>query len=244
MNATWRLYRTYLRLKRECAAYVRANDARIVGDAMNRLNRVAYNDLGRARKEPIYALKNALVKLWYQRGYAQGVQLQTQTQTCWRCGGSGDEPYEPHREVADGVYEDWCLKCQGTGIWRQHRLYAFDFAVDGKCYRWHQPKSLVSWDVIPTCEITTEYKRYTPPEEVGEVIDLTNSAEVEADYCTVLEYLRWQGVPSAELRELMTARQVITVLWKASAWNRRWRRLTRWAKRLRARNVDWVDIPF
>lgn len=241
MDYRIRLYLDYLTMKRQASAYVSANDERIVGNAMFRLNHAAYHSTFGSHKTPIYTLKNQLVKLWYQRGLATRVLMQTQTQLCWRCEGSGEDPYEYHREVADGVFEDWCLKCQGSGIWRQHTLYAFDFVVNGKQFSWHQPASLIDYAVTPTADEITEYERRDASDEV---VFVGTPEGADLDYCIVLQYLKQQGVPRSDLHELMTFRQLAKVLWHSSKWYWRWRDLRTWWRIHTTRRGDTIDIPF
>lgn len=103
--------------------------------ALWRLNRYA-NNLGRGSKRRIiYALKNAYIRMLYEQGYCTQAVLETQKLECW------------HTRAYNDGWDDYCPKCDNTGIYAEYELYRFTFNVDGCWYSWHQPVDLVDFPV-------------------------------------------------------------------------------------------------
>lgn len=154
--------------------WLRHNDAdAIAAYALFHLNRAARHLTG---KRYIYALKNSLLRHFYEHGFCVSVKPQKQYAICWDCSGTGNY-------YAQGD----CWKCGGTGIYRTHHLYRFVFAVSGRRYVWHQPQALVTWPV----EITEpDVGKYSPgPSPAPPDKDLR-----ELYYVTLHEYLRQRGL--------------------------------------------------
>lgn len=189
----------HLRIYREARAYVNANDDRVALDILWTLNHLARANFGDLQYT-IYACKHAAIRNLYERGLCVSLTKQTQTQTCWRCDGTGIEPYETY-DVEGG----WCLKCGGSGIWAQHALYQFVFEVCGKRYVWHQPEKLVTWPVMVTDETIAEYVPL--PIDPLHVYLREYPAHLIPIHIAILHaYLRKHGVPADSL-------PAVTTLW-------------------------------
>lgn len=116
----------------------------IVCHAMFRLNRTAQTYPRRyPGMDVIYGLKNLLIEQLYKRGCAEQVRRAEQRFICFRCDGTGIDPYAWDEDSA-------CEKCGGDGIFRTVHLWDFTFRVDGRAFRWHQPFQLVKFDVALT----------------------------------------------------------------------------------------------
>lgn len=100
------------------------------------LNRYA-RELGRCtRRAGIYRLKNTFVRWAYENGYRTECRPVKQVLECWHT-----------RGYAEG-WDDYCPKCDNTGIYRQFDLvlFGFDFPGIGR-FCWHQPRALVDWPI-------------------------------------------------------------------------------------------------
>ena len=95
----------------------------------------------------IYALKNQMVELLYQKGYCTACWIHTQVlpaKVCRECMGTSP------RYTGD----DYCDRCANTGEYlpaKTLRFYVFKFAI-GRGYTWHQPDNLVKFPVDVTRE--------------------------------------------------------------------------------------------
>lgn len=127
----------------------------VAAESMWALNTFARQSEDKELKRWIYALKNNLVQVLYQRGYCVHLTRSFQRQECW---GTRNYGCGPH-----------CPKCGGTGIFRENELYTFYFQIGGRRYSWHQPGDLVNWPVQLTDRQVDEYK--PPPERT---VKLTN----------------------------------------------------------------------
>jgi len=219
----------YLQQRREHWAarqYVNANDDRAALDAMFLLNHMAKgSSMGR---ETIYALKNCLVRNLYERGFCVSATLHQQVFICWRCDGTGVDPY--------GGWDEWddpnCTKCDGTGIYREHTLYQFVFRVCGKTYVWHQPKQYVNWPVTLTDE---EVK---PFQEVDKRDSLSLPYDLMVIYGFVVRaYLLKHGVSRHDVPHLYGFREIahdiIRDKWRNSRWAFEWKQLRKQMKTIR-----------
>jgi hypothetical protein len=85
----------------------------------------------------IYRLKNAMIRLLYERGYCSLAWLHRLVL-----------PEQKYRE-RNGTGED-CAHCDGSGVWREAReleFWCFRFVVAGRAYIWHQPRASVDYVV-------------------------------------------------------------------------------------------------
>ena len=86
-------------------------------------------------KFEIYRLKNQFLELLYMHGYCTASwvhRIELPAQLCRECSGDGER----------------CGHCCGSGIWREAKtleFWCFRFAVEGKSYCWHQPRSTVKF---------------------------------------------------------------------------------------------------
>lgn len=215
--------------------WLRAGDDRLVADAL-----YALNHLARARhssRDLIYRLKTPVIQAFCEAGYLRTATLHVQTQPCWRCDGTGREPWN-YRDGDEGQ----CVKCDGTGIYRQHKLVLFVFDVAGKTYRWHQPRVFVTWPV------PLDWDGYG-----AEMVDGPNGngyralddEQIVALYCCLLwQYLRRRGVHVA-LPYPSLGRAVWHELERAWFWSearRRWR-IWRWDARDALRRKLHLPVP-
>jgi len=200
-------------LMREIKRWLRAGGEPLVGTAMYHLNHAAR--AGTTSRSTAYALKNALVRYWYQQGHCLRVNRHLQTFECWNCGGTGHDGWED---------DDVCWKCGGTGIYRQYLLYQFVFRVHDRTFIWHQPADLVDWPVTTESDEPREYIG-------GRTADTPGPKTLTAYKGLVYLYLSNRGVKN--LPGLMTLRQAILedVRWTdwywpvrcwLLAWDRRW----------------------
>lgn len=224
MNKHIKLYWQYRWMKARASHDVRRNGELLAARTLWALNHVA-KERGGYVADQIYALKAVAIKYWYLEGRVLAVGQQRQELTCKRCGGTGDDPYR------DGE----CVRCFGTGIWKSHNLYTFKLDLGGEVFEWHQPASMVDYDVELTEGDVGQYARRSSSPPVG--------YDSEYGYCVVLEYLRQQGVPN--LPELLTARKVAKRIWKESR-PRHWLfKAHRWVQaRLPKRQFEVDEIPF
>lgn len=135
----WQMWIHYRRLVWR-VRYLKEQPA-LVAKALQRLNRQA--KLG-GSADRIYALKQRVLKYWYQQGLCTGVVMKQQVLYCRECGGHG------YLDYADDYDEGQCRHCDGTGIYRQHTLYEMTFNVDGRMLTFHQPASQVDYLTTPS----------------------------------------------------------------------------------------------
>ena len=90
-----------------------------------------------------YCCKNELIKYLYTHGYCREVLEHVQKFECWNCDGDG------------------CYRCD-NGVYKRIYLYAFKFLVGGRCFKWHQPQSLVDYPVELTDPAPTVYDTPAP----------------------------------------------------------------------------------
>lgn len=156
-----------------------SNPAQFAASLMFRLNRHIRRKNRTPQKRTIYRLKNLFVHHLYEAGYCNRVTEQYQKQECWSC-------YKGEHWTGD-----MCWKCDGNGVYSETYLYQFRFNVDGETYIWHQPESLVWWNVEPT-DPDAEVTDYKP----GNNDRLYLNADIQNLYIlAVYEYLLRQGVP-------------------------------------------------
>lgn len=206
------------RLRRQARAWVRANDERTPARCMFHLNRY----VRQCRCESIYALKNHLVRVLYQRGFCVQVTAERQDLPCWTCGGTG---------VFDDEQGVLCERCDGTGVYRSHALYRFVFAVHGQRYVWHQPARLVDWPLGCAYDPNAPTGRYAPANGWERV--LLPAATYELYGMAVYEFLRGAGVPACDLPRFNRLRDAVRMA--LDDWLRRHYGLYRLRCRARAR---------
>lgn len=224
MNKHIKLYWQYRWMKVRAAHDVRRNGELLAARTLWALNHVA-KERGGYVADQIYALKAVAIKYWYLDGRVLAVGQQRQELTCNRCGGTGDDPWR------DGG----CIRCFGTGIYKSHDLYTFKLELGGEIFEWHQPASMVDYDVELTEGDVGQYARRSSSPPAG--------YDSEYGYCVVLEYLRQQRVP--KLPELLTARKVAKRIWKESRLSHRLHKMRRWVQaRLPKRQFEVDEIPF
>jgi hypothetical protein len=168
---------------RRCLAWA-GNQDRLAAILMFHLNRDTHGIDGYYRRPYIYALKSRLIEHLYRCGFCTSAALQVQDAVCWRCNGSGVEPYGM---LLDD--DEPCEKCGGSGIYARHELYRFSFDVAGQRYTWHQPRALVAWPVQLTDDQVGQYE----DDRRGERVTLTREQR-ELYYVTLYEYLRRRGL--------------------------------------------------
>lgn len=78
-----------------------------------------------------YPLKHRLLQ---EYGFYDGWDLQTITHFCWRCEGSGIDPYL-------GDDDESCERCGGDGIWSQRKHYLLRWILGDRLY--HVPTNAV-----------------------------------------------------------------------------------------------------
>lgn len=211
-----RIYARTQLLRRQARAWLRGGDdpAALAARCMFHLNRQVRD--GAITGGLVYDLKNHLVRELCRAGYCRAASIQIQTMECWGCGGTG---------------EHWsgqvCYKCDGTGVYRQHRLYRFVFVVAGRHYVWHQPEGLVDWDVA----LSEKAGPYRP----GRVDGSRLPRGINELYAAVVyEYLRSrgaQGLPHLGPR----LRHALTSAWWELGPGRRWYELRQKMRRARGR---------
>lgn len=138
---------------RECIAWLKHDNAdAIAAKALFHLNRGAKDNI---HSKTIYALKNLVIRHFYERGFCTSVTASKQDLICFRCGGDGIDP-EGGWIFGDSNHE--CERCGGSGIYNTVYLYDFTFDIGGQRYQWHQPQALVNWPVATTSDELIEYK--------------------------------------------------------------------------------------
>lgn len=128
-------YITAKKMQREAKRWLTSDPVGTAAFCTFYLNQYARNSRRSSLKHLIYNLKKEMVKWLYQNNYCIRVSQSHQTMTCW------------HTFDYNQGIEDHCEKCFGTGIYRQHVLYMFTFSVGSFTYIWHQPESLINFDV-------------------------------------------------------------------------------------------------
>jgi len=121
LKTDWRMI--MLRLREAC-------------EDMQVLNILARNGRMMRSEGGFYRMKNALMEHLYREGKCIFTKASIQSLPCYRCWETGiDEDGEK------------CRKCGGSRIYRQHVLYCMTFLVEGRRFRWHIPKAVVSWEI-------------------------------------------------------------------------------------------------
>ena len=147
LSAWWRKQKGI----RECKAWLKHDNAdAIAAKALFHLNRGAK---GNIHSKTIYALKNLVIRHFYERGFCTSVTASKQDLICFRCGGDGEDP-----EGWEWAGRTECERCGGSGIYNTVYLYDFTFDIGGQRYQWHQPQELVNWPVATTSDELLEYK--------------------------------------------------------------------------------------
>lgn len=224
MNKHIKMYLQYRWMRVRAARDVRQHGELLAARTLWALNHVAKERKGYVA-EQIYALKTIAIKYWYLDGRALAVGQQRQELVCNRCGGLGVDPF----------YSDTCGRCRGSGIYKNHNLYTFKLDLGGEVFEWHQPASMVDYDVELTEGDVGQYARWSSSPPVG--------YDSEYGYCVVLEYLRQRRVP--KLPELLTYRKVAKRIWKESRLSHRLHKMRRWVlARLPKRQFEVDEIPF
>lgn len=203
-----RMYVRKLRLGRQARAWLRGNGAeRTAAYCMFYLNRHARGS--GEKKHLIYQFKNHLVRLFYEQGLCTQTTLQVQQMECWDCNGTGED-----------CNDNLCMKCGGTGVYRQHQLYRLVFDVQGRRYVWHQPKGLVTFPVRIAMAGMGEYRA----ERNGYALD---QKQRELYMMVVWEYLRAHGVTERDVNfRFPTLGSSLRADWLNSKMRRRWRKRT------------------
>ena len=213
-------YRHYRRISRRARPY--AWDVALVAKAMLRLNQHARHRY--SGRQTIYALKAALLRCWYERGYLEHVCRVRQVLECRSCGGSG----------RDGWNDDGsCYHCDGTGVYRDHWLYEMTFRIGDARYTFHQPGSLVDWmpEIVPPKTDRVITGLITSERQVS-------ARFAEICYCVVAQYL-----PYGYTRPFMTRWDVLRERWRSSDLRHRlWRVRHRTAKFFRRLRERWNAI--
>jgi hypothetical protein len=107
---------------------------------MQAMNILARNDELGSSRQAFYMLKNALIRHLYLKGCCTEAKVSIQKLPCWRCNGTGEDYW-------DDEYLGSCPRCYGTGVYREHKLYALTFFVAERRFRWHMPESCVNWPI-------------------------------------------------------------------------------------------------
>lgn len=110
--------------------------ARIAAESMRLLNKFAKGPASEPQTRAIYLLKERLVfELWHACPCPCSAREVEQVLPCRSCGGTGEWDYR-----------DTCRRCDGTGVFRTHRLieFRFDFP-NGNVITFHQPRSIATW---------------------------------------------------------------------------------------------------
>lgn len=110
-----------------------------------------------SNREEIYNLKTQLIRVLYQSGLAERVQIHTRqlsARACRRCDGDG---------------YDWgteeCPRCLGTGMLEdahELRFVEFGFKIGETWYSWHQPEDRVTWEYT----VTDQDREWSPREKM------------------------------------------------------------------------------
>lgn len=242
-------------LVRETRTWLLANkNSTLVMDAMFHLNHEVKSYPSRSEHaQVVYGFKNELIKWLYQNGYCVHVSKERQTFECWNCDGTGSDGWNDY---------EYCDKCDGTGIYREHILYRFVFEYNGRRYIWHQPSSLVTWDVEVSDNEIRKFQESSNP------ISHTLTNMFHNHYIGVVHaFLRLNGVPAKSLPTGFTLWMAIKAEWMDTHQYYVWRRFKRrvidfkwgidervghlkrlWAYvgtgELPAKEIDYDDIPF
>ena len=185
----------------------------------------------------IYDTKTVFIRWLYQNGYCLEVIPHQQILGCHTCAGSG-------KWYSGGE----CYRCGGTGIYQQHILYQFTFDVDGLRYVWHQPRSMVNWEVkLDTWDST----RYEPSGERARLGDDQTSAFY---LLMVATFLVRNGVGRSELPGFPGLRECLSQDWDKArsrfrrrflAPIRRWKHRWEYLKTGDVRHISKnEEIPF
>ncbi len=113
-------------------------------------------------REEIYRLKNPIIEILYRNGFCTDCYLHRSrlpSKPCSSCAGTGCW-------LADfeDDFDDSCMKCGGTGIYRPEReviFVCFKFAVGGETYCWHQPQDIVRFQY----SLTRDESSFDPQKE-------------------------------------------------------------------------------
>lgn len=137
------------------------------------LNRYAkHQACSEMQKVEIYRLKNELIKVLYQGGFATAAwihRLQQEARPCWGCEGAGGD----------------CDRCDGSGIYQSARVlefWCFRFLIAEKPYCWHQPRHLVDF---------TPAESVPPQDWEGFTSQEKPIAIPKARFAAIKELLRW-----------------------------------------------------
>jgi len=223
----WQRYR---KIARRARPY--SSSPALVAKAMLRLNQHAHHRY--SGKEQIYALKNGLLRYWYQRGYLVHVARIRQVLYCRACGGSGMDWY------------DNCGRCRGTGVWREYWLLEMTYRIDDRRYTFHQPEHLV------------DYLRGIVPVESSRVIEgtITSEREVSARFAEVCYCVIAQFLPAGFTSPYMRRRDLwrlwwheTRLYWRIYLLRDKWRKALRvvgkrWHAATRQPMLDYDEIPF
>lgn len=78
-----------------------------------------------------YALKRLALDEFTRRGYLTSTETLLQELPCW------------HTAAYNDGWDDYCPKCDNTGVYRSYRLIEARFEMSDGCrYRWHQPEQV------------------------------------------------------------------------------------------------------
>lgn len=216
----FRMWWRWLRLKWQ-ARHATVEQA---AEAMFLLNRYAQGQYRDAQIAAIYSLKTALIVHLWSSDFSYGrVSKERQEMQCWRCMGSGRDPYwwiyteddQGNPETAE------CVKCGGGGIYRTHVLYKFTFQIGGKTYIWHQPRNVMGDYplMVAVAEAATEpdelCAKYTQDTSDNSDRRTLDRAEVERLVAMVYQYLWRVGFRQA-FKTPWTFRAAARRAWRTS----------------------------
>ncbi len=136
------------------------------------MNRAAKGGVGAITT---YGLKNYAVKLFYQKGYCVQAVKSVQEMECW------------HTRRYNEGWDDYCSKCDNTGIYARHVLFCFTFSIGEKVFKWHQPEQYVDWPVKISAEPVLYKQREITETEISE-------EDVQARQVWLYTYLLMEGV--------------------------------------------------
>lgn len=232
---------TVQKIKYQAARRIKRDGVQGAARAMYTLNRHVAALPDTKERRWIYTIKTIFIRWLYQHGYCLEVVPEQQTLPCHTCAGSG--------KWYNG---DECYRCGGTGIYQQHILYQFTFDVNGQRYVWHQPKSIVNWEVkLDTWDST----RYEPSGERARLGD----GQTSAFYLLMVGvFLVRNGVDKSKLFGFSSLIKEMLLDWKMvkheidcrllAPAHRYWQRLLRAWKYFRTGDVRHIseneEIPF